>query len=184
MHEIAFHYSMRCLYIQWKADAFCASGRFFLLSLNGSLLCGKMKHIRMPWELERLKLLFVCSTELQLFNALNLKLHVFPNDSADIVIQFLKKDTVDFYNRVRESGLFENVCYRLPDVFGLHEFARCVRNGDYSHSLVTAAKNSGKDCWTHLSSRSSHDFIDNIRERVYNVDSLDFSAYQEVFAGG
>lgn len=131
-----------------------------------------------------MRLLFICSTEFQLFNTLNLKLHLFPNDPADIIIQFLKKDTVDFYNRIRESGLFENVCYRLPDVFGLHEYVRCVREGDFSHSFVNAALNSGKEFLTCLSGRVSHDFIDNIREHVYNIDSLDFSSYQEVFAGG
>lgn len=62
-----------------------------------------------------MKILFICLTEFQLFNALNLKLHVFPLDKADIILQFLKKDTVDFYHRIKETGLFENVCYRLPD---------------------------------------------------------------------
>lgn len=134
--------------------------------------------------MKNLKLLFICSTELQLFNTLNLKLHLFPNDPSDIVIQFLKKDTVDFYNRIRESGIFENVCYRLPDVFGLHKYARCVREGDFSHSFADAAQNSVKEFLTGFSSRFGHDYIDNIRERVYNIDSLDFSAYQAVFAGG
>ena len=138
----------------------------------------------MPWELKILKLLFVCSTEFQLFNVLNMKMHLFPNDSADIIIQFLKEDTVEFYNRVRETGIFENVCYRLPDVFGLHEYARCVRKGDYSHSFVGAANNSMKEFFTNLSSRTSHEFIDNVKDCVYNVESLDFSSYQEIFAGG
>ncbi len=131
-----------------------------------------------------MKILFICSTELQLFNALNLKMHLFPKDSSDIIIQFLKKDTVDFYRRVKDTGLFDNVCYRLPDVFGLHKYARCVRNGDFSKSFVDAAQNSAKDFWRHLSSRTSRVFIDNIRDRVYNINSLDFSAYQAVFAGG
>lgn len=131
-----------------------------------------------------MRLLFICSTEFQLFNTLNLKLHLFPNDPSDIIIQFLKKDTVDFYNRIRESGIFENVCYRLPDVFGLHEYVRCVRKGDFSQSFVNAAQNSGKDFLTRFSNRVSHGFLDNIREHVYNIDSLDFSSYQAVFAGG
>ena len=131
-----------------------------------------------------MKLLFICSTEFQLFNVLNMKMHLFPNDSADIIIQFLKEDTVEFYNRVCETGIFENVCYRLPDVFGLHEYARCVRKGDYSHSLVGAANNSMKEFFTNLSSRTSHEFIDNVKDCVYNVESLDFSSYQAVFAGG
>lgn len=131
-----------------------------------------------------MKLLFICSTEFQLFNVLNMKLHLFPNDSADIIIQFLKEDTVEFYNRIRETGIFENVCYRLPDVFGLHEYARCVRKGDYSHSLVGAANNSVQEFFTSLSSRTRHEFIDNVKDCVYNVESLDFSSYQEIFAGG
>ena len=138
----------------------------------------------MPWELKILKLLFVCSTEFQLFNVLNMKMHLFPNDSADIIIQFLKEDTVEFYNRIRETGIFENVCYRLPDVFGLHEYARCFRKGDYSHSLVGAANNSMKEFFTNLSSRTNHEFIDNVKDCVYNIESLDFSSYQAVFAGG
>ncbi len=131
-----------------------------------------------------MKILFICSTELQLFNALNLKVHLFPDVATDIIIQFLKKDTVDFYHRVKDTGLFGNVCYRLPDVFGLHKYARCVRAGDFSHSFFDAAQNSAKDFWTHLSSRTNHDFIDNIRDRVYNIESLDFSSYDAVFAGG
>ena len=131
-----------------------------------------------------LKLLFICSTELQLFNALNLKLHLFPNDSSDIVIQFLKNDTVDFYNRLRVTGLFENVCYRLPDAFGFHAYAKKIWDGDFSASAIKAAKGSAKKLVSGFSSRRNQNYIKHIKDYVYNIETLDFSSYHAIFAGG
>lgn len=131
-----------------------------------------------------MKLLFICSTEFQLFNTLNLKVHLFPNDSADIIIQFLKNDTANMSNRIASTGIFDNVSYRLPDIFDLHEYARCIRKGDFSKSFISAVTNSTIEIFTRLSSRKKQDYIDNIRECVYNIDSLDFSSYDALFAGG
>ena len=135
-------------------------------------------------EFPCMKILFICSTELQLFNALNLKMHLFLEDTTDIVIQFLKKDTVDFYHRVQDTGLFRNVCYRLPDVFDLHKYVRCVRTGDFSKSLWEAAKNSARQLYVKIASQKNKNFIDNVKAQIYNFDRLEFSSYQQVFAGG
>lgn len=131
-----------------------------------------------------MKILFICSTEFQLFNALNLKLHVFPLDKADIILQFLKKDTVDFYHRIKETGLFENVCYRLPDFFGIHEYSRRIRSGDFSGSFLEASRNSIEQFYVCCSSFRHHEYINIIKKNVYNFDKLDFESYQQVFVGG
>lgn len=131
-----------------------------------------------------MKILFICSTELQLFNALNLKMHLFRDDTADIIIQFLKKDTVDFYHRVKDTGLFENVCYRLPDVFGLHQYARCIRKGDFSKSFLEAAKNTAKQIYVRIVSQKNKQFIDNVKGQIFNFDRLELGKYQQIFAGG
>lgn len=113
-----------------------------------------------------------------------MKMHLFPDEPADIIIQFLKKETVDVSRRIVSTGLFENVCYRLPDVFDLHAYIKCVRNGDWSGSFARAVVNSLKMTRSKLYSHINNDYLENIHERIYNIEALDFSSYRAVFAGG
>ena len=53
-------------------------------------------------------MLFICNTAYQLFNAVNLKLQVFPDDEGDIILSD-HSDFNDVYLRLCGSGLFENV---------------------------------------------------------------------------
>ncbi len=131
-----------------------------------------------------MKLLFICSTELQLFNALNLKMHMFPSDEADIILQFLKTDTVDFYHRVKEIDLFKVVCYRLPDLLGLHEYSRRIRSGDFSCSFLDAVRNTVKQLYVQYFSSERNEFVDAIKDKIFNFGELDLKSYQQAFVGG
>lgn len=131
-----------------------------------------------------MKQLFICSTEYQLFTALNMKYHLFPSESTDIIIQFLKSDTPDFYYRVQATELFTNVCYRLPYAFNLHEYAKRLRTGDFSGSFLGAASISAKQLQQRILSQTNHAYLANVRESIFNFDALDFLSYQQVFAGG
>ena len=55
------------------------------------------------------RILFICSTKFLLFNALHVRMHMFPEIAADIIIDFSNAETEDYYRRVKETGVFESV---------------------------------------------------------------------------
>ncbi|MCD7791680.1 MAG: hypothetical protein LUH55_14515, partial [Bacteroides thetaiotaomicron] len=57
-------------------------------------------------------MLFVCETDAQLFNAINIKLNIFPMKDADVCIVDTAKNREKISNRIKQYGIFKNV-YRV-----------------------------------------------------------------------
>ena len=53
--------------------------------------------------------LFLCNSVYQLLNALNLRMHVFKDDAADIIITDIFPDHIAAAERLKKSGLFDTV---------------------------------------------------------------------------
>ena len=90
------------------------------------------------------KILFVCSTKLLLFNALHVRMHMFPKARADIIFDFSRPDTEAIVERLKKTGLFENVAYRMPEKLDLKEYFSRLRNNQPVSSIGVAIKNSVK----------------------------------------
>lgn len=74
-----------------------------------------------------MRILFVCATEYQLLNAISAKLNLFDQVEADIVLQ--KKNMKELAPRIKESGLFTEVCYATEELKGIHEWIRKFTSG-------------------------------------------------------
>jgi len=91
-----------------------------------------------------MRLLFVCCTEFQILNALNIKYHMFPECQADIVLQ--RPSYKKFAERIREIGLFDNVCYAKEEPIGIHQFFRDMTNtGSSDTNIIKAISNTIKE---------------------------------------
>lgn len=74
-----------------------------------------------------MRILFVCATEYQLLNAISAKLNLFAQVDADIVLQ--RKNSRELAARLKESGLFAEVCYAAEEKLGLHDWLRKFTSG-------------------------------------------------------
>ena len=71
-----------------------------------------------------MKALFVCLTDYQLLNSINIKKHMLVDKSADIIIFNNKIGTFELADRLESTGLFENV-YVYSEYFkGMHKYLR------------------------------------------------------------
>ncbi|WP_027405931.1 hypothetical protein [Anaerovibrio sp. RM50] len=96
-----------------------------------------------------MRLLFVCSTEFQILNALNVKLHLYPDTKADIVLQRAEYSVIA--ERLRELGIFEYVCCAKEILIDLHEYKRALREfGRCDKGLLEAVCNSMVNIWRNL----------------------------------
>ncbi|MCR5176512.1 MAG: hypothetical protein K6C05_06620 [Anaerovibrio sp.] len=84
-----------------------------------------------------MRILFVCSTEFQILNALNIKMHLLPQDKADIVLQ--RSGFQALANRLKKIGMFENICVAKDWVVDVHEYIRIVRAGGHTKTSFLQA---------------------------------------------
>ncbi|MBE6099383.1 MAG: hypothetical protein E7197_04945 [Anaerovibrio sp.] len=93
-----------------------------------------------------MRILFVCSTEFQILNALNIKVHLFPDSQADIVLQ--RAEYSGIAARLRPLGIFDNICCARPYLMDLHEYKLALRDtGHCDTSFGGAILNSLVNMW-------------------------------------
>lgn len=93
-----------------------------------------------------MRILFVCSTEFQILNALNIKTHIFPDSQADIVLQ--RAEYSGIAARLRSLGIFDNICCARPYLMDLHEYKLSMREtGHCDTSFGGAILNSLVNMW-------------------------------------
>lgn len=93
-----------------------------------------------------MRVLFVCSTEYQILNALNIRMHLFPDCKADIILQRAEYGPIG--DRLEELGIFENICCAKPYLIDLHEYKLELREkGRCDTSLPVAGLNSMINIW-------------------------------------
>ena len=84
-----------------------------------------------------MRILFVCSTEFQLLNALNIKYHMFSDCDADIVLQ--RPNFKEFVERLKLVNMYGCICYAKPELLGLHQYFRDITNKGISHVSLSKA---------------------------------------------
>lgn len=131
----------------------------------------------------RARILFVCSTKLLLFNALHVRMHMFPNAKADIIFDFSRPETVACAERIRQTKLFDNVAFRLPPYVDFKEYFSLVRNNQPAPSLFTAIKNTVNkyDKIGHGNADSREQYLG---QQIYGYEKLDISRYTHIFGYG
>ena len=127
------------------------------------------------------RILFVCSTKLLLFNALHVRMHMFPKARADIIFDFSRPDTEAIVERLKKTGLFENVAYRMPEKLDLKEYFSRLRNNQPVPSIFTAIRNSLKkhNKKGHFSGTSKY-----LIEQICGYENIDLGKYTHIFGQG
>lgn len=124
-----------------------------------------------------MKSLFICQTDYQLINAINIKKHLLPELEADIVISNNKLGTIELSKRLQNVGLFQNV-YVYSDSFnGLHRY---MRGNDEKNTFCNAIKGSLKNIYLNIFGRiKGVDFI--INHKIFDNKKINFSQYNNLF---
>ena len=72
-----------------------------------------------------MKTLFICLTDYQLLNALNIKIHLLKDKQADILFFDNKEGNRQLAERLRKLAIFDNVyLHQYENINGLHKYFR------------------------------------------------------------
>ena len=93
-----------------------------------------------------MKTLFICLTDYQILNALNIKMHLLKDKKADILFLNNKDGNIELRERLEASDIFDNV-YLLDkiEINGLHKFFRNFTEGQEGEDFRVSFVNSFKE---------------------------------------
>ena len=130
-----------------------------------------------------MKALFVCLTDYQLLNSINIKKHLLTEQEADIIIFNNKIGTFELADRLQQTGIFQNV-YVYSDYFkGLHKYLRCLSEHKRDITCIGAIKGSLKNISLKiLQNIKSKEWV--INKKIYKNKKIDFKQYDQFFGIG
>lgn len=73
-----------------------------------------------------MRALFICLTDYQILNAINIKVHLMKDDDADILIVNNKEGHIALAERLEKTNIFKNVYLYTEKLPGLHRYLRNV----------------------------------------------------------
>lgn len=130
-----------------------------------------------------MKLLFVCTTELQLLTALNMKYNVYKDDVADIIVDNYHGEEAELAERIRQTNMFRHVCFVKSHIEHrtMHAYLRGITDGKKNVALTAALKNSGFFIWSRIKLLISgaEGWLSVL---VNGFKTLPFSEYDEAFS--
>lgn len=130
-----------------------------------------------------MKALFVCLTDYQLLNSINIKVNLLKDCKADIIIFNNKKGNIELADRLQMTGIFENVYVYSEFFTGLHKYFRGLTENKNEIGFLTAVKGTIKNIYLKLLGLVKHkEFI--IQQKIHNNKVLDFSQYNQFFGIG
>lgn len=128
-----------------------------------------------------MKTLFICLTDYQLLNALNIKLHLLKDKQADILFLNNKEGYIELQNRLEKSNIFDKV-YLLDriEIKGLHKFFRNMTDGEKRGNIWSASVNSFEELLYKIDvSFRGPEY--KINKKIYGGKRIDFNCYDQVF---
>lgn len=130
-----------------------------------------------------MKALFVCLTDYQLLNSINIKKHMLVDKSADIIIFNNKIGTFELADRLESTGLFENV-YVYSEYFkGMHKYLRNKSENKQNFTFLKAVRGTLKNITLKtLSIIKSKEWI--INRKIYKNKKINFKEYDQFFGIG
>lgn len=129
-----------------------------------------------------MRILFVCSTEFQLLNALNIKYHMFSECTADIVLQ--RPNFKEFVERLKKVNMFGHICYAKNELLGIHQYFRDITNE--GHSNVTLGRAIVNTIIT-IYKRLQGEIVgpkSNLENLLYGYEAIRNIKYDKVFMQG
>lgn len=125
-----------------------------------------------------MKALFICLTDYQMLNAINIKINLLKNKKADILFFDNKKESKNLAGRLKKVGIFENVyLHQYTNVQGLHEY---LKNEEDGRNLLSAIINSIKEIKYRLKCKIYGKKY-KINGKLYDGLKINFAEYDQVF---
>ena len=125
-----------------------------------------------------MKTLFICCTDYQLINAINIKKNLLQNDNADIVILNNKAGVFELAKRLQTVNLFQNVYVYSEKFYGIHKY---FQNSEKKKSFFVATVGSIRNIYVNLFQLIKGKEW-GINKRFCKNQKINFSQYNNVFA--
>ena len=128
-----------------------------------------------------MKKLYICLTDFQILNAINLQSSVFSEQSADLFFITNKEGNELLAKRLQNSGVFDDVfLFNNSKIFGVHHYIKSMTEDKKNNGIVSAVAESIKEIIYKINTRIKGKGY-GINKKIVTGNSLDFSAYDEVF---
>lgn len=127
-----------------------------------------------------MKLLFICSTDYQIINAINIKEHLYGNTCADIILIDNKKNRVEVAHRLKEVSVFNNIFVCDESVKGIHYFLKNLTEGYQNISIAECIKNEFVNVYR-LFCRIYKEDSYTINSKISCGGRVSFKEYSEIF---
>lgn len=126
-----------------------------------------------------MKNLYLCLTDFQILNALNLQLSKFKNKKADLFFITNKEGNEQLAGTV--TGIFEKIyLFNNSRIQGLHQYVRSTVEGKTNKGFAAALVTSVNEAVYKLRSKFSGEAY-RINAKIVLGGKMDFAAYDEVF---
>ena len=128
-----------------------------------------------------MKNLYLCLTDFQILNALNLQLSKFKNKKADLFFITNKEGNEQLAERLASTGIFEKIyLFNNSRIQGLHQYVRSTVEGKTNKGFAAALVTSVNEAVYKLRSKFSGEAY-RINAKIVLGGKMDFAAYDEVF---
>lgn len=128
-----------------------------------------------------MKNLYLCLTDFQILNALNLQLSKFKNKKADLFFITNKEGNEQLAERLAGTGIFEKIyLFNNSRIQGLHQYVRSTVEGKTNKGFAAALVTSVNEAVYKLRSKFSGEAY-RINAKIVLGGEMDFAAYDEVF---
>lgn len=127
-----------------------------------------------------MKALFVCLTDYQLLNSINIKTHLLTEQEADIIIFNNKVGTFELADRLQQTGIFKNVYVYSEHFKGIHKYLRNKSENKVEITLFEAIMGTLKNISLKILEKvKDKEWI--VNQKIYKNKKIDFSKYNQLF---
>ncbi len=127
-----------------------------------------------------MKALFICLTDYQLLNAINIKVHLLKDTEADIIIFNNKEGLVELTERLESTKIFSNVYLYTEKFEDVHKYFRNLSENTEGIAFFEAIRNTIKNIYIKCMAKVE-DQDKNINRGIGKNKKIDFSQYHTVF---
>ena len=128
-----------------------------------------------------MKKLFICLTDFQILNALNLQVNNENNEDADIFFVTNKQGNEELAARLQATKIFKNVyLFNNSKISGLHRYFRNLTEKKYKNSFISAFTESAREVFYKICSKI-YGLEYKVNKKVIFGKEIDFSIYDRIF---
>lgn len=128
-----------------------------------------------------MKSLYICLTDFQILNAINLQDKLFKDKKADLFFVTNKEGNDQLAERLKKTNIFQKVfLFNNSRIKGLHYYVKSVTEGKNNDGFFSALLESVKELFYKVNLRF-RGMAYGINKKIVTVNKMDFAEYDEVF---